>query len=243
MRAVPEDFDNIQALHSPYGAVYGLGPSLTSPGEMGNQPFGGHPNRSLVVDAQRLEADDNLSPTTLTPVFEGVGFAPSAASNPEITSPPSTTSSDRYTTYSSHLSSFGGGRRGSTTYSRGQGRFDSTLQIGQQSMRPLQPLHLRDSLSRQRAGSMQTPLRTGLSWKSEMVDYPGYHQRGNPSSTMTDRPQSIYQMGVTSNVDSGSYEAESYSGMFFWAPLRLLFGLTLWACRAFGTRVLRARLL
>lgn len=214
MRAVPEDFDNIQALHSPYGAMHGLGLSLTSPSGMVNQPFGRPLNRPLMVDVRRQEADDSVSPTGLTPVFGNVGFTSSAASSSEIVSPLSATSNDRYPAYSSQLSSFGSGTRSSTAYSRGQGRFDSALQIGQQAIRPLHPLQLRESLSRQRAESMQAPLRTGLSWKGERIDYPGYHQGNNPSSAMADRQPSVYQMGMASHVDSGSYDTESYSGMF-----------------------------
>jgi hypothetical protein len=86
--------------------------------------------------------------------------------------------------------------------------------MGQQAMRPLHSLHLRDSLTRQRADSIQGPLRTGLPWKDEATDYAGYqHGSSNGSSTMPDRQQSMYQIGTSSNADSGSYDSAHYSGM------------------------------
>ncbi|POR39574.1 Homeobox-leucine zipper protein HDG11 [Tolypocladium paradoxum] len=70
MRAVPDDFDNVQALHSPYGAVHGIGETL-SPGEAANPSYGNHMVRPLMVDVRRQE-DAYMSPTGLTPSFGGI---------------------------------------------------------------------------------------------------------------------------------------------------------------------------
>ncbi|KAG6013434.1 hypothetical protein E4U43_007297 [Claviceps pusilla] len=70
MRAVPDDFDNVQALHSPYGAVRGVTTFISSSnlGPM-SSPFGNSVAGSLVMDMRRAPGDSYLSPTGLTPSF------------------------------------------------------------------------------------------------------------------------------------------------------------------------------
>ncbi|KAK1247849.1 hypothetical protein MKX07_000737 [Trichoderma sp. CBMAI-0711] len=76
MRAVPDDFDNVQALHSPYGAVHGMPMPLAGPVDFAHHPS--YPNnpimRPLMVDVRRPEGTDHLSPTGLTPSFGSIGF-------------------------------------------------------------------------------------------------------------------------------------------------------------------------
>ncbi|EAQ90487.1 hypothetical protein CHGG_02422 [Chaetomium globosum CBS 148.51] len=97
MRAVPEDFDSLSALHSPYGAVHGLGTPITSPVDLGGSSYADHMMRPLMVDVRRHEGDEHLSPTGLSPAFGSIGFNPSAGlSTPDILSPISPTSTDRY---------------------------------------------------------------------------------------------------------------------------------------------------
>lgn len=221
MRAVPEDFDNIQALHSPYGAVHGLGSTLASPSEIGNRPYAEHLGRPLMVDVRRPDAEENISPTGLTPAFDGVAFNSSGASSSEMISSLSSTANDRYP-YGSHFSSsFGGGPTTPGAFSGGQSRVDSALHLGHSGMRPLQPLHIRDALSRPRTDSIQSPLRSSMSWKSETIDYPNY-QHGSSTSPLAERQNPLYQAGSSTDTGVSSYESEAYSSEFlFPAPLRL----------------------
>ncbi|KAL6414068.1 Homeobox-leucine zipper protein ROC3 [Ilyonectria robusta] len=104
MRAVPDNFDNVQALHSPYGAVYGLGTPMPSPGDLGAQSYAQHMIRPLIVDVRRVAPNDHPSPTSLTPGFGGLGFGPAGGiSNPDMMSPISPAPNDRYP-YGSHFS-------------------------------------------------------------------------------------------------------------------------------------------
>lgn len=202
MRAVPEDFDNVQALHSPYGAVHGLAPSLPAPSEIVNQSYGDHMMRPLMADARRPEGGDSVSPTKLIPSFEGVGFNHSGAGNSDMMSGLSSSSNDRFA-YGSPLSSLFGGPRALSTFQAGHSKLD------QQGMRPLHPLHYRDSVSRPRAESLQSPLRSGMSWKGDNIDYSNYHL-GSTSPSLTQRQQSMYSMSSTSNGGTGGGDTDSY---------------------------------
>lgn len=212
MRAVPEDFDNIQALHSPYGAVNGLGQPLSASSELGNAPYGEHLTRPLMVDVRRPESEDNISPTGLTPAFEGVGFNHPGAPTSELMQNLPPASNDRFP-FANHLHNSVGGRpRPSNTFPGGQGaRLDNHNQFGQQGMRPLQPLHLRDSASRPRSDSLHSPLRTGMAWKGETLDYSQYPMSSSSTSPpLPDRQQSMYPMTSPSNGSAAGYASESY---------------------------------
>ncbi|OTB07807.1 hypothetical protein M426DRAFT_19742 [Hypoxylon sp. CI-4A] len=216
MRAVPDDFDNVQALHSPYGAVHGLGTPITPPVDFGTSSYTDHIMRPLMVDTMRRgENDDHMSPTGLTPAFGSIGFNPSGTmNNSDILSPLSPSSNDRGY-YSSHLTSpFGGPHRNSNPFAR-QGSLDSGVQTHSQNRQPirsLQPLQLRETMSRSRPDSLQSPLRSSMSWKGDSIDYTTYPgSSGGPG--IGDRHQSIYQQGhMGSNPGSSlNYDSSSYS--------------------------------
>ena len=219
MRAVPDDFDNVQALHSPYGAVHGLGTPITSPVDFGASSYTDPMMRPLMVDVRRHgDGDDHLSPTGLSPAFGSIGFNPSATlSTPDILSPLSPASSDRYG-YPSHLSGgpLSSGAR-TNPFAR-QPSLDTSMQMhnhpSRQQIRPLQPLHLRDAMSRSRSDTLQSPLRTSMSWKGDSLDYTTYHG-GNASPQMGTRPQGLYSqdtMSSTTTSGMGGYDSSSYSG-------------------------------
>ncbi|KAI1100729.1 hypothetical protein F4804DRAFT_35000 [Jackrogersella minutella] len=217
MRAVPDDFDNVQALHSPYGAVHGLGGTpIPPPVDFGNSSYTDHIMRPLMVDTMRRgENDDHMSPTGLTPAFGGIGFTPSGTmNNSELLSPMSQSSNDRGY-YSSHLTSpLGGGHRASNPFAR-QNSLDSGVQMhsqNRQQIRPLQPLQLRDAISRSRPENIQSPLRTSMSWKGDSLDYTTYsNTSGSPG--IGGRHQSIYQSDQMGNNPGSSlnYDSSSYS--------------------------------
>ena len=210
MRAVPDDFDNVQSLHSPYGAVHGIGTPMPSPVDFVPN-FTDHMMRPLMVDTmKRNDNDDHLSPTGLSPAFGHTGFAQgSSMGTPDVLSPLSLNSADRY--YPSHLSSpLSAVPRSSNPFDR-QNSYQ-TLSHSRQHVRPLQPLQLQNTLSRSRSESIQSPLRSSMSWKGETLDY-GNYQTGQPSPQLSGRQQSVYQpdqMGA-STVNAHQYDANAYS--------------------------------
>ncbi|XDG02200.1 hypothetical protein ABKA04_001815 [Annulohypoxylon sp. FPYF3050] len=220
MRAVPDDFDNVQALHSPYGAVHGLGGvgpgPITPPVDFGTSSYTDHIMRPLMVDTMRRgENDDHMSPSGLTPAFGGINFTPQGSMNSDILSPLSTSSNDRGGYYSSHLTGpLGGGQRSSNPFAR-QNSLDSGVSMhsqNRQQIRPLQPLQLRETMSRSRPDNLQSPLRSSMSWKGDSIDYSTYPgTSGSPG--IGGRHQSLYQsdqMGSNSG-NSLSYDSNSYS--------------------------------
>ncbi|KAI1079376.1 hypothetical protein F5B20DRAFT_175866 [Whalleya microplaca] len=215
MRAVPDDFDNVQALHSPYGAVQGLGTPISPPVDFGSSSYTDHIMRPLMVDTMRRgDGDDHISPTGLSPAFGNIGFTPSGnMNNHDLLSPISPPSSDR-SYYSSHLTSpLGSGHRSSIPFAR-QGNIDTGVQMNSQSrqqIRPLQPLQLRDTMSRSRSDNLASPLRSSMSWKGDSIDYATYSSSsGSPS--IGGRHQSVYQPDQMSGTGSGlNYESGSYS--------------------------------
>jgi hypothetical protein len=212
MRAVPDDFDNVQALHSPYGAVQGIGTPMQSPVDFTPQ-FADHLIRPLMVDTmRRTEHEDHISPTGLSLAFGQVGFHHGGAmSSPDTLSPLSLNSADRY--YSSHLSSpLSAGSRGTSLFDR-HNSFSGISHVGQQS-RPLQPLQLRETMSRSRSESLQSPLRSSMSWKGETIDYSNY-QMGQQSPQLSGRQQSVYrpdQNSGSNNTTMTQFDGNTYSG-------------------------------
>ncbi|KAK3949691.1 hypothetical protein QBC32DRAFT_219124 [Pseudoneurospora amorphoporcata] len=227
MRAVPDDFDNVQALHAPYGAVHGLGTPLTSPADLAASSYADHMMRSLMVDVRRSGTDDHLSPTGLSPAFGSIGFHPSnSLNNPDILSPMSPPSTDRYG-YSNHLSGpLSAGSRSSNPFARQPG-LDTSVHMhnhhSRHQIRPLQPLQLRETMNRSRADTLQSPLRTSMSWKGDSLDYTTYHG-SNTSPPMDSRPQSLYHqdhMNSTSTAGLGSYDSTHYAGSTVQSPAHL----------------------
>ncbi|KAL0943988.1 Homeobox-leucine zipper protein HDG11 [Colletotrichum truncatum] len=217
MRAVPDDFDNVQALHSPYGAVHGLGTPLASPMGFGAQSYADHMIRPLMVDVRRAEGgEDHISSSGMSPGFGGMAYTPPGAmSSPDILSPmtPNSTGDHRYG-YGSHLSPMGPGPRTSNPFAR-QGALENSMSMHRgQPARPLQPLQLRETMSRSRSDNIQSPLRSSMSWKGDSIDYSSYHHGASGSPQLSGRQQCLYQPDqMSASSSSGlSYESGSYSG-------------------------------
>ncbi|KAH6892258.1 hypothetical protein B0T10DRAFT_291204 [Thelonectria olida] len=204
MRAVPDDFDNVQALHSQYGAVHGLGGAPMAPAaELGQQSYAQHMMRPLIVDVRR-PPNEHASPTGLTPGFGALGFSPAGGiSSPAMMSPISPASSDRYP-YGSHYSApMNGAARTSHPFGNQHG-LESPLDASRQNPHPLQPSQLRDSISRARSESAQSPLRSSMAWKGDSIDYAGY-RGANTSPGMDERNPPMYQQpGNMGGYDSAS---------------------------------------
>ena len=196
---------------------------MTSPVDFGGSSYADHMMRPLLVDVRRPEGEDHLSPTGLTPSFGSIGFNHSTTlSTPDILSPLSPSPSDRYG-YSSHLSSpLSTGTRTSNPFSR-QPSIDTTMHMhshhSRQQIRPLQPLQLRDTMTRSRSDTLQSPLRTSMSWKGDAIDYTTYHG-GNGSPQIGGGQRGLYQqdqIGGSSTAGLGGYDSNNYSGKW-WQP-------------------------
>ncbi|EFY96573.2 homeobox domain protein [Metarhizium robertsii] len=66
-RAVPDNFNNLQAIHSSYGALHGIGASVSPPnlGLMGH-PYGSHEARPLMLGLRSSAVESNVSPNGLS---------------------------------------------------------------------------------------------------------------------------------------------------------------------------------
>ena len=221
MRAVPDDFDNIQALHSPYGAVHGIGTPLQSPVDYSSSYGEQGMMRPLVVDTVRRQGsgEPHISQTGLSPSFGHVGFAPSGSmGTPSVLSPLSLNSSDRF--YGSHLSSpLSVGSQGANAFNRQSSNDNYSMHSQPLSSRPLQPLQLRDTMSRSRSQSLQSPLRSSMSWKGDALNYAEY-SAALTSPNLSARQQSQYQpeQPSTTPVTSQNYDANAHPSEYF--PLR-----------------------
>ncbi|GAP84083.2 putative homeobox domain-containing protein [Rosellinia necatrix] len=214
MRAVPDGFDNVQALHSPYGAVHALGGPITPPVDFEPSSYANHIGRPLLLETIRRDGDDHLSSTGLSPGFGSIGFTPSGTmSNPDILSPHSPSTNDR-AYYSGHLTNtIGGPSRASIPYGR-QNNIDTGASLhspSRQHIRPIQPLSLRETMSRPRSDTLHSPLRAHMVWKGDSIDYTAYSSSSN-SPGGTGRHTSVYQSdpigssaGGTLGYDTGSY--------------------------------------
>lgn len=218
MRAVPDDFDNVQALHSPYGAVHGVNTPMVSPVEYSTS-YGDHSmmRPPLLVDTmRRQELDDNISPTSLASGFSQVGFAPGQMGSPDVLSPLSMASSDRY--YPSHLTSpMSGGPRSSNQFFRQSGSDSYQMHPqSRQDSRSSQPFRVRETVSRARSDSLQSPLRSSMSWKGDSLDYGNYPTRP-PSPTLTGRQQSLYhpEQAGPAQTSHPAYEPGVYPSILF----------------------------
>ncbi|KAI3390994.1 hypothetical protein diail_8276 [Diaporthe ilicicola] len=229
MRAVPDDFDNVQALHSPYGAVHGLGTPMASPVGFGPGGYPDHLMRGpLVVDVRRAEGGEHMSSSGLSPAFGSIGFSTSASmSNPDLLTPMSQESSDRYD-YSNHLTPLSAGPRTSNPFGR-QGSMETGMPVqnhhSRQPMRPLQPLQLRETLTRSRSDNLQSPLRSSMSWKGDSIDYSSYHPAAGSTTPLSGRQQSLYQpsegLSGSPSTTLGGYESSTYAGSSVTSPTHM----------------------
>lgn len=218
MRAVPDDFDNVQALHSPYGsysggAVHIVGPPMHSqmdyPQNHGEYGLGLRP---LMVDSSRRpEHDEHLSSASLASPYGQVGYAqPSPVGTTDMLSSLSN-QGGRYfsSSYPSQLPS--GQHRDTSLYNR-HNSMDSYGMQNRQGTRPIQPLQ---PLSRARSDSLQSPLgRTSMSWKGDTIDYGGYQQPQTLSPPTSIRQAPLYQGDLPSNTTSQQpqYSNDTYAG-------------------------------
>lgn len=184
MRAVPDDFDNVQALHSPYGAVHGMPLPSAPPVDFSHAQYSNNSiMRPLMVDVRRgQEAPEHMSPTGLTPSFGSIGFhAPNAVNPSGVMSPISPHTTDRYPPH---------GNTGP----------HGPLEAHRHGIRPLQGFHGRDSV-RPRSESLQSYyMYSGPNAHSNAADRPHLVYQSN-------------QISQTSG-NAGSVDRSPYTGEF-----------------------------
>lgn len=166
-----------------------------------------------MVDVRRAEGEDHMSSTGLSPAFGNIGFNGSGnMSNADILSPLSPTSNDRYG-YGGHLSGpLSAGSRPGHPYQR-HNSLDTSMQMqNRQGVRPLQPLHLRETMSRSRSDNLQSPLRSSMSWKGDLIDYGSYHQGQHTSPQIGGgQSRSVYPQDQLSGTTSSMGYDSVYS--------------------------------
>lgn len=177
---------------------------MASAVEFANPSYGNHLIRPLMADARRPEGGSQMSPTGITSSFTGIEFGQSGPmSVPGIVSPISPNSNDRYT-HGGHASSAVGGR---------PGPLDPSLQTSRHGIRAIQPFHPRDLMSRPRIDPIPSPLRPGMPWKPESMEYSMY-PGVDKSPNLPERSTLSYhsgQMGQTTSSGIGGLDNNPYS--------------------------------
>ncbi|KAF2097940.1 homeobox-domain-containing protein [Rhizodiscina lignyota] len=176
-RALPEDFDMTQALHSPFGsAAHTMGTPLTSPNNYTHAFPEGNMIRPLNLEGLRRNSETaHMSPTGITPAFGSFNFTP-PQSVAETLSPSSThgeSSAYNYTPV----------EHGSPRRNHPFGSFGSSSPYASHPHYPR--LQLQDRLGRSRSESLSSPLRTSVSYAGR-----------NPHSLSEETPLNSPSMSV-----------------------------------------------
>ncbi|KAF9631574.1 Homeobox [Lasiodiplodia theobromae] len=160
-RALPDDFDMTQALHSPFGtAGHGVGTPMASPATNFSPSFPeGNMVRPLSLDSiRRYPEGPQMSPAGVPPPFGGYSFTPPQSAT-DTSSPVSATGEPNPFAYSQSME--GSPRRPNPFV----GAVPSPAPFPQYSQVPRLQLH--DRVARARAESLCSPLRTSMSYSND----------------------------------------------------------------------------
>ncbi|KAF2425254.1 hypothetical protein EJ08DRAFT_404617 [Tothia fuscella] len=172
-RALPDDFDMTQALHSPFGASHGVGNNLNSPSNYNPSFPEGNMIRPLNMDTlRRIPDNSHMSPSGITPAFGGFNFTP-PQSVTDTLSPVSPAGDGGPFSYSPTLDN-GSRRSNPFANTHSPSAFTSHPQI------PRLQLHDKN-FNRSRSETISSPLRTSMS-------YGGPEGRDNMSQSMHNSP-------------------------------------------------------
>lgn len=195
-RALPDDFDMAQALHAPFGNTHGLGTPLASPAAFGQ----GFPDstmmRPLSIDTlRRATLDSHMSPTGISPAFGGFTFTP----------PQSAT--DTLSPVSAHDSPFGFPSAPLDTSPRTSNPFSipvsTPTSYSSQHSIPRLALHA-DRITRTRAESLNSPLRTSMSYSHGSEGISSLDSSSNHSDSSRPFSSSIMPYGIGYSCKSNS---------------------------------------
>ncbi|KAF2803733.1 uncharacterized protein BDZ99DRAFT_161421 [Mytilinidion resinicola] len=160
-RALPDDFDMAQALHSPFGTTHGMGTPLASPGSYTPSFPEGNMMRSLSIDTLRRMPDgSHISPTGISPAFGGFAFTPPQSATENIS--PVSTGHENSFGYAS--AQFDGSPRRSNPFIGTMSMSTSPAYAAHPNIPRLQ-LHA-DRVSRTRAESLSSPLRASMTYSN-----------------------------------------------------------------------------
>ncbi|KAF1986969.1 hypothetical protein K402DRAFT_60439 [Aulographum hederae CBS 113979] len=155
-RALPDDFDMTQALHSPFGATHGLGTPLTSPSSYTPAFPEGNMIRPLNIDTLRRVPDgSHISPGVMTPFSGGFNFTPPQSVTDTLS--PVSNHGDNSPAFNFSPNPMNGDRRGNPF-----GNVGSTPSYTSHPNIPRLQIH--DRMQRTRSESLSSPLRTSMSY-------------------------------------------------------------------------------
>jgi hypothetical protein len=156
-RALPDDFDMASALHSPFGNSHGLGTPLASPGSYTPSFPEGNMMRPLSIDTfRRGPLDSHISPTGISPAFGGFTFTPPQSATDTI----SPVSAHEGSPFGFHSAPLDTSPRTSNPFSMS---ISNPPAYAAQHSIPRLTMHA-DRIARSRAESLQSPLRTSMSY-------------------------------------------------------------------------------
>jgi hypothetical protein len=177
-RALPDDFDMTQALHSPFGTIQNVSSTLSSPGGY-SSISDGNIMRPLSLDSLRRVPDGpQMSPI---PGYGGFQFTPPQSVTDGL-SPVSPAGDSPFSAYSPSLD----GQRRNNPF----GGLSSPSTFTSHPQIPRLQMHDRDP--RSRSDSLNSPLRPTLS-------YPGQGDMNSPSSPLagdSNGPQGMMPYGL-----------------------------------------------
>lgn len=196
-RAVPDNFNNLQAIHSSYGALHGIGASVSPPnlGLMGH-PYGSHEARPLMLGLRSSAVESNVSPNGLSQSLSGINIGqPGSVPSPNIVPLSNNLYNNGYTARSSTPSPTPGLEyQASTTY------WNSTAdKMGIPS--PHSHPGIRDS---------QSPQCRDWSSRQTHDSCLSLYNRSATSAPNSSSPQVSYPTSSTGTL--GTCETQSYSG-------------------------------
>ncbi|CAE7216349.1 hypothetical protein PTNB73_08015 [Pyrenophora teres f. teres] len=159
-RALPDDFDMASALHSPFGNSHGLGTPLASPASYNPSFPESNMMRPLSIDTfRRGPLDSHMSPTGISPAFGGFTFTPPQSATDAI----SPVSAHESSPFGFHSAPIDTSPRTSNPFTSMP--VSSPPAYAAQHSIPRLSLHA-DRVVRSRAESLQSPLRTSMSYTS-----------------------------------------------------------------------------
>lgn len=178
-RALPDDFDMAQALHSPFGtaAHHGMGTPLASPTTFAPSFPEGNMIRPLSIDTLR-RVPEHLSPTGISPAFGGFAFTPPQSATDSNMSPVSASAPhDSYQFPAAPVDA--SPRRGNPFAGSNAGSNSITSYNSHPSIPRLQ---VHDRIGRTRSESLQSPLRASMTYEQHNLQSPdsAHHSLDSP---------------------------------------------------------------
>ena len=169
-RALPDDFDMTQALHSPFGAVsQPYSTPTASPSSYAATFTDNGMIRPLIIDGLRRQSeDDTISPISISSSFGAFYSPPGSMPTSEMMSPVSPVS--ERSNQMGHSISQNTSPRNTNPFVR-----SSSYATAYHSHHHVPRLQLHDRATRTRAESLASPLRSSMSYTGNALDYGESH--------------------------------------------------------------------